>query len=79
MSAPSAAELRARLDGVTLADESRLGKRLRQARRPKDLAAIARQIDRSELVVAGRRAALPAITYPDLGVVNGEWRQSASC
>jgi ATP-dependent helicase HrpA len=68
VSAPSAAELQARLDGVTLADESRLGKRLRQARRPKDLAAVARQIDRSELVVAGRRAALPAITYPDLPV-----------
>ncbi len=68
MSAPSAAELRARLDGVTLADEARLGKRLRQARRPGDFAAIARQIDRSELLVADRRAALPTITYPDLPV-----------
>ncbi len=68
MSAPSAAELRARLDGVTLADEARLAKRLRQARRPNDLTAIARQIERSELLVADRRAALPTITYPDLPV-----------
>ena len=49
-------------------DEARLAKRLRQARRPKDFAAIARQIDAGELVVANRQAAVPTITYPDLPV-----------
>ena len=67
MSAP-AAELRARLPGLTLRDEVRIGKRLRQARRPKDLAAIARQIEAGELLVAARAAAVPSITYPDLPV-----------
>ncbi len=53
---------------MTLADEARLGKRLRQARRPSDFGAVERQIERSELLVADRRAALPTITYPDLPV-----------
>jgi ATP-dependent helicase HrpA len=65
---PSAADLRALLDGVTLRDEARLGKRLRSARSGKDRAAIARQIERSQLLVAARAAAVPQIDYPDLPV-----------
>jgi ATP-dependent helicase HrpA len=68
VSGPSSVELRERLSALTLRDEARLGKRLRQARRPKDLAALARQIDAGELVVANRMAAVPDITYPDLPV-----------
>ncbi len=65
MSAPSAAELRARLAGLTLQDEIRIGKRLQ---RPRNLAAIAEQIAKAERVVELRRAAVPTITYPDLPV-----------
>ncbi len=68
MSAPSAAELRERLAGVPLADEARLGTRLRTARRPTDLAALARRIAAAEQVVANRVAAVPTISYPDLPV-----------
>jgi ATP-dependent helicase HrpA len=65
---PSAADLRALLDGVTLRDEARLAKRLRTARGEKDRVAIARQIERSRLVVAERAVAVPQISYPDLPV-----------
>ncbi|MGH8859744.1 MAG: DEAD/DEAH box helicase, partial [Jatrophihabitantaceae bacterium] len=65
---PSPAELRERLSGLTIQDESRLARRLRQARGPKDLVAVTRGVERGELLVAGRRAALPAISYPDLPV-----------
>jgi ATP-dependent helicase HrpA len=68
VSAPSSAELRDRLAGLTLADEARLGKRLRNARKPKDLAALARQIAAGEQVIANRAAAVPTISYPDLPV-----------
>ncbi|HZZ97276.1 MAG TPA: ATP-dependent RNA helicase HrpA [Jatrophihabitantaceae bacterium] len=68
MSGPSPAELHARLAGLTCQDEARLAKRLRQARRPKDFTAIARQIDGAEQVVANRLAAVPSISYPDLPV-----------
>ena len=68
MSGPSLAQLQARLSGLTLQDEARLAKRLRQARRPKDLAAVARQLDAGELIVANRAAAVPPISYPDLPV-----------
>ena len=66
--APTVGELRARLGGLTIADEARLGKRLRSTSRPKDLAAIARQISAGELVIANRTAAVPDIAYPDLPV-----------
>jgi ATP-dependent helicase HrpA len=68
VSSPSLADLQERLVGLTLHDEARLGKRLRQSRRPQDLTAIARQITAGELVIANRTAAVPAITYPDLPV-----------
>jgi ATP-dependent helicase HrpA len=74
VSAPSpdpVAELRARLGGLTLQDEVRIGRRLdglRRGRRPRGLTQIAEQITRGEQVVAKRLAAVPTITYPDLPV-----------
>jgi len=62
------AQLRTRLDELTLLDEHRLGRRLEKARRhPEDEQALAR-LDRdfatAEQRVARRRAAVPEITYP---------------
>jgi ATP-dependent helicase HrpA len=62
------AELRSRLDELTLLDEHRLGRRLERARRhPEDEAALAR-LDRDFAAathrVEARRAAVPKITYP---------------
>ncbi|MBX7452637.1 ATP-dependent RNA helicase HrpA [Mycolicibacterium sp. 3033] len=72
MSEPSPAtirELRARLDGVTLRDAARLGRRL------KKLGGDAGKLDQftaalaaAEGLVASRRAAVPRIGYPDLPV-----------
>jgi len=62
--------LRARLDGLTISDAARLGRRLRQLRTP-DPAALARLAERftaAEALVATRLAAVPEITYPDLPV-----------
>ncbi len=64
-------QLRARLDGLTIRDASRLGRRLRSLRNPVSEAAFAdfsRQIAAAEAMVAGRAAAVPAISYPDLPV-----------
>jgi ATP-dependent helicase HrpA len=62
----------ARLAGLTLEDEHRLGRRLEDTRRTRDPQARARQQERiaSEIAaaedrIARRRAAVPAITYPD--------------
>ena len=63
--------LRARLDGLTLADAARLGRRLRSLGADPDAAAvqrIAERVDAAEALVAARAAAVPAITYPDLPV-----------
>ncbi|MDT4964240.1 MAG: ATP-dependent helicase HrpA, partial [Pseudonocardiales bacterium] len=74
MSAPSLtpADLRSRLDGLTLRDADRIGRRLDQLRRGKhsnrNLAQIAEQITRGEQLLAARTAAVPTITYPDLPV-----------
>ncbi len=70
MSEPSVAELRARLDGLTLRDAARLGRRLRGLRgaEPAKLTKVAEQIAAAETLVAARRAAVPSITYPDLPV-----------
>ncbi|MFN2560353.1 MAG: ATP-dependent RNA helicase HrpA [Jatrophihabitans sp.] len=71
MSEPSVEQLRARLDGLTLRDADRLGRRLSGLSRKggaKMLAQVAEQIARAELVVATRTAAVPVITYPDLPV-----------
>ena len=63
-------ELRARLDGLTLRDAARLGRRLRCLRDagPEKLGRIARPDHRGRGLVATRIAAVPAITYPDLPV-----------
>jgi len=73
VSEPSNADvraLRARLDGLTIRDAARLGRRLEQLRRPDSerLAKLARQFVTAEALVATRMAAVPAITYPDLPV-----------
>ncbi|MDX6725350.1 MAG: ATP-dependent helicase HrpA, partial [Baekduia sp.] len=62
------AELRSRLDELTLLDEDRLGRRLERARRhPEDAAALAR-LDRdfaaAERRIAKRRDAVPVVSYP---------------
>ncbi|EID11402.1 ATP-dependent RNA helicase HrpA [Mycolicibacterium phlei] len=70
MSGPSVADLRKRLDGLTIRDAARFGRRLRQLRGagPDKLAKLAEQITAAEALVATRAAAVPAITYPDLPV-----------
>ncbi|MEO3759631.1 ATP-dependent RNA helicase HrpA [Mycobacterium sp. B14F4] len=62
--------LQARLDGLTIRDAARLGRRLKQMRGapPEKLARLAEQIAAAEALVAARTAALPAITYPELPV-----------
>ena len=75
MSEPSSTDaraLRARLDGLTLRDASRLRRRLRQLRTPTDeqLGRIADQIATGEALVATRLGAVPEITYPDLPVTH---------
>ncbi|HEY4098977.1 MAG TPA: ATP-dependent RNA helicase HrpA [Baekduia sp.] len=63
------AELRSRLDELTLLDEHRLGRRLEKARRHPDdenaLARLDRDFAAAEQRVARRRAAVPEITYPE--------------
>lgn len=73
MSEPSITDvpaLRARLDGLTLRDAARLGRRLRQLRKPtpEQLAKVSEQITAAEALVANRLAAVPVISYPDLPV-----------
>lgn len=70
MSELSAAELRQRLDGLTIRDAARLGRRLKNLRGagPDKLRAIADQIAAGEGLIATRLATVPAITYPDLPV-----------
>ena len=67
---PSVSQLRPRLDGLTIADASRLGRRLRNLRgaNPEKLRQLASQIANAESVVAARQAAIPAIGYPELPV-----------
>jgi ATP-dependent helicase HrpA len=63
--------LRARLDGLTLRDAARLGRRLRSLRPPvsaEKFDELSRQVSNAELLVAARAAAVPAISYPDLPV-----------
>lgn len=67
---PDVRALRARLDGLTISDAARLGRRLRQVRTT-DAAGLARLAERftaAEALVANRLAAVPEITYPDLPV-----------
>ncbi|WP_130799426.1 ATP-dependent RNA helicase HrpA [Streptomyces otsuchiensis] len=69
---PTLPELLERLSGLTLPDQTRLGRRLDGARRIRKpqarqqvLSEIARALDDAELRVADRRAAVPVITYPE--------------
>lgn len=74
MSEPSVTEfreLRNRLDGLTIRDAARLGRRLKNLRGdagPEKLRQIAEQVVAAEALVATREAAVPTITYPDLPV-----------
>ncbi len=64
-------ELRNRLDGLTIRDAARLGRRLKNMRGsigPQKLQQLGEQLTAAEALVATREAALPAITYPDLPV-----------
>src|SRR6185437_11335776 len=63
--------LRNRLDGLTIRDAARLGRRLKNLPgrlNPDKLQQIAEQFAAAEALVATRTAAVPAITYPDLPV-----------
>jgi ATP-dependent helicase HrpA len=66
----SVAELRDRLDGLTLRDAARLGRRLKNLRgaKPEKLRQLAEQIAAAEFLVATRHAAVPNVTYPDLPI-----------
>jgi ATP-dependent helicase HrpA len=70
MADTSVAELRKRLDGVTLRDAARFGRRLTNLRgtEPIKLQRLAEQIAAGENLVAARRAAVPVISYPDLPI-----------
>jgi ATP-dependent helicase HrpA len=67
---PSVAELRRRLDGLTIRDAAHLGRRLKNLRgaNPDKLRQLAEQIAAAEALVATRQAAVPAIGYPDLPI-----------
>jgi ATP-dependent helicase HrpA len=66
----SVAELRHRLDGLTLRDAARFGRRLKNLRgaKPEKLHQLAEQIAAAEILVATRQAAAPKVTYPDLPI-----------
>ena len=66
MSAPSAADLRDRLDGLMLRDQRRLRRKLDDRRQ--DLGRLAQEVATAEARVARRRDSLPELTYPDLPV-----------
>ncbi len=66
ISAAQVRALRARLDGLTIRDAARLGRRLKD--RNVDPGRLAEQFAAAEALVAARAAAAPAITYPDLPV-----------
>ncbi len=58
--------LRARLDGLTIRDAARLGRRLRDHRA--DPHKLSGRFAAAEALIAARTAAVPTITYPDLPV-----------
>ena len=70
MSQPSVAEVRNRLDGLTIRDAARLGRASRTCAgsNPRSCPQLAEQFTAAEALVATRMAAVPAITYPDLPV-----------
>lgn len=67
---PSAAQLRNQLDGLTLRDAARIGRRLKNLRAatPEKLRRLADEVAAARPLVAARQAAVPTITYPDLPV-----------
>ena len=87
--APTVGELAARLPELTLRDQQRIGRRLdgaRRVRKPeaqqKITAELAAEIDKAELRIEQRRAAVPVITYPAELPVSQEkddiWPRSAT-
>ena len=66
----SVADLRNRLDGLTLRDAARFGRRLKNLRgaKPEKLRQLADQIAAAEIFFAARQAAVPTVTYPDLPI-----------
>jgi len=71
VSEPSVAALRNRLDGLTIRDAARLGRRLKNLRgksSPEKLQQIVEQLAAAEALIATRTAAVPTISYPDLPV-----------
>jgi ATP-dependent helicase HrpA len=66
----SVADLRNRLDGLTLRDAARFGRRLKNLRgaKPEKLRQLADQIAAAEILFATRQAAVPRVTYPDLPI-----------
>ncbi len=66
VSAEQVRALRTRLDGLTIRDAARLGRRLKD--RNADPGRLAEQFAAAEALVAARSAAIPTITYPDLPV-----------
>jgi ATP-dependent helicase HrpA len=74
VSEPSVAQvraLRARLDGLTIRDAARLGRRLKSLRgdvSADTLQKLSEQFVAAEALIGTRTAAVPAITYPDLPV-----------
>ncbi len=66
----SRAELRRRLDGLTIRDSARLGRRLKNLRgpNPEQLKRLADQIAAAETLVTARQLAIQTIAYPDLPV-----------
>ena len=71
MSVAELRDLRNRLDGLTIRDAARLGRRLKSLRGNASsgkLQQIAEQFVAAEALVATREAAVPTITYPDLPV-----------
>lgn len=67
---PSVAQLRNELDGLTLRDAARIGRRLKSLRGapPEKLRRLADEIAAARPIVAARRAAVPNVSYPDLPV-----------
>ncbi len=68
VSGPTVAELRARLDDLTIRDADRLRRRLSGAAERPAPPKLVGQFERAERLIATRTAALPQITYPDLPV-----------
>lgn len=61
---PAKADLYARLDGVSIADERRFRRRLKKARAPHALAAIEADLVKAEQRVRRREESIPDIAYP---------------